>query len=301
MSGEEWSLKEFRALSACIAQGTITGGAKQLGVSQPAVSRAIANLEFKLGISLFERRGKSIVATEEALRINKDTSSFFTILDQLRSTSVSRHSPMNLTLATPPNFSYGFMQSIIASFLKIHKNARVELEVCTSPIIIDKVSQLQIDLGISDMPIDNHNVTREPFGQSKMACFLPKEHKLCKKSTIKAEHLKGESIIGLTKNHPARPKLESLFRKLGIELSVIVETNTSLSALAFVRSGVGIALMNSFPVAAYVDKNIVVIPFESGIEYSPAFILPANHALKKSTRWFMSHFKEQIKKNEFIC
>ncbi len=300
MSGEEWSIREFRALNACIVQGSITGGARQLGISQPAVSRAIANLEYKLGITLFERSGKSIIATEEAVRISEDTSPFFSMLDHLRSQSISRHSPMNLTLAAPPNFSLGFVQSVVASFLKTHSNARIELEVCTSPDIINKVSQHKIDLGISDMPIDNHNIIREPFGRSKMACFLHKSHRLAGLKSICAEDLKDENIIGLTKNHPARPKLENLFRKLQVELSVVIETNTSLSALSFVRSGVGIALMNAFPVAKDIDDSIVVLPFESGIEYSPAFILPANQAMKKSTRWFMAHLKEKVLVHEYL-
>ena len=71
MSIEEWSIQEFRALHACIAQGSITGGARQMGKSQPAVSRAIANLEYKLGTKLFERSGKSIIATEEAILITQ--------------------------------------------------------------------------------------------------------------------------------------------------------------------------------------------------------------------------------------
>ena len=295
MKEEEWSIREFRALHACITQGSITGGARQIGISQPAVSRAIANLEYKMGTTLFERSGKSIIATEEAIRINQETSLFFLMLDQMRTESVTRHSRMNLKIAAPPNYSFGFIQSIIASFLKAHKNTRIELEVCASPILIDKVARNEVDIGISDMQLDTHNIVREPFGSSAMACFLPINHSLTNKASINIEDLRNESLIGLTKNHLARTKLENLFRKQNIDPNYVIETNTSVSALEFVSSGVGIVLMNPFPIASFMNEKITALPFEHEIEYSPAFILPAKRAVKKSTRWFMSHLKEELK------
>lgn len=300
MKEEEWSIREFRALHACITQGSITGGARQIGISQPAVSRAIANLEYKMGTTLFERSGKSIIATEEAIRINQETSSFFMMLDQMRTESITRHSHMNLKIAAPPNYSFGFIQSIIASFLKTHKNTRIELEVCASPILIDKVARDEVDIGLSDMQLDTHNIVREPFGSSTMSCFLPKDHSLTKKASINIEDLRNENLIGLTKNHLARNKLENLFRKNNIDPKYVIETNTSVSALEFVSTGVGIVLMNPFPVVSYINDKITVLPFEHEIEYSSAFILPAKRAVKKSTRWFMSHLKQELIETEYI-
>ena len=300
MSIEEWSIQEFRALHACIAQGSITGGARQIGKSQPAVSRAIANLEYKLGTKLFERSGKSIIATEEAILINAETSSFFLLLDQLREGGVSRHSPMTLKIASPPKFSSGFIQSAIASFIKIHENVRVELEVSPSLIVNDKVAKEEVDIGISDIVMDSHNIIREPFGYSTMACFLPKQHHLSKKSSIRVEDLKDEPLIGLTKSHSARAKLDTLFRGFNFKPNIVVETNTSVSAMSFVANGVGIALMSPFPLASNMSSDIVLLPFESTIQYSPAFILSTNRGVKKSTRWFLSHLKKELVGNIYL-
>lgn len=300
MSTEEWSIQEFRALHACIAQGSITGGARQVGKSQPAVSRAIANLEYKLGVRLFERSGKSIIATEEAILINTETSPFFLLLDQLRERGVSRQSPMTLKIASPPNFSCGFIQSAIASFIKIHQNVRVELEVLPSHLVNDKVAKDEVDIGISDQLMDTHNVIREPFGYSTMACFLHKQHHLSKKSSIRVADLKDVPLIGLSKSHSARAKLERLFRGLNFKPNFVVETNTSVSAMSFVANGVGIALMSPFPLASNMSSDIVLIPFESTIQYSPAFILSTKRGVKKSTRWFLSHLKKEMLGNIYL-
>jgi DNA-binding transcriptional LysR family regulator len=301
MKREEWSIQEFRALHACIMQGSITGAARQIGKSQPAISRAISNLEYKLGTKLFERSGKSIIATEEAHRIKAETSAFFLMLDNLREESVSRHSPMTLKIAAPPNFSSGFIQSVIASFLKVHENVRIELEVAISTIVIDKVAKNEVDIGISDMEIDTHDILREPFGYSFMACFLPSHFPLAQNLIIKVEDLKDMPLIGLTKRHSARSKLETVFKKMDIKPNIILETNNSLSALKLVENGVGIVLMNPFPLAEKLNDKVVILPFEKKIKYDPAFIFSPNRAVKKSTRWFISHFKDKLQDNIYLA
>ena len=300
MKIEDWSIQEFRALHACILQGSITGAARQIGKSQPAISRSISNLEYKLGTKLFERSGKSIIATEEAYRINAETSSFFLMLDNLREESVSRHAPMTLKIAAPPNFSSGFIQSVIASFLKNHENVRIELEVAISTIVIDKVAKNEVDLGISDMDIDTHDTLREPFGHSYMACFLPSHLPLAQQSIVKVEDLKDIPLIGLTKRHSARSKLETLLKNLDIKPNIVLETNNSLSALKLVENGIGIVLMNPFPLADKLSDKVVILPFEKKIKYDPAFIFSTNRAVKKSTRWFISHFKDQLIGNNYL-
>ncbi|MFQ3192589.1 MAG: hypothetical protein ACI936_003741 [Paraglaciecola sp.] len=45
---------------------------------------------------------------------------------------------------------------------------------------------------------------------------------------------------------------------------------------------------------------MVLLPFESTIQYSPAFILSTNRGVKKSTRWFLSHLKKELVGNIYL-
>jgi DNA-binding MarR family transcriptional regulator len=63
------SLAEYQALRAMMEGGTATAAARRLGLTQSAVSRAIAKLEGRLGRTLFEREAGRLRPTEEAVRL----------------------------------------------------------------------------------------------------------------------------------------------------------------------------------------------------------------------------------------
>jgi len=57
----------MRALDAVLDEGSFSAAASRLGVSQPAVSQAIHDLERAFDVQLFERRGRSLVPTDLCL------------------------------------------------------------------------------------------------------------------------------------------------------------------------------------------------------------------------------------------
>src|SRR4051812_9346970 len=77
------SLREIEALRAMVASGKTTQAARDLGTSQPSISRAIASLEARLGHPLFTRRNGRLVATAEALALEARATVIFDLLDQL--------------------------------------------------------------------------------------------------------------------------------------------------------------------------------------------------------------------------
>src|SRR5712672_1970405 len=84
------SLREIEALRAMIATGKTTQAARQLGTSQPSVSRAIASLEARLGQPLFARRNGRLAPTAEALALEARAAVVFDLLDQLAAPQIGR-------------------------------------------------------------------------------------------------------------------------------------------------------------------------------------------------------------------
>ena len=63
----DWSLA--RSFLAVLDQGSLLGAARQLHSSQPTIGRHMAELESKLGMTLFERTGRGLLPTDAALRL----------------------------------------------------------------------------------------------------------------------------------------------------------------------------------------------------------------------------------------
>ncbi|HRE22024.1 MAG TPA: LysR family transcriptional regulator, partial [Rhabdaerophilum sp.] len=71
------TLRELEVLRTLIAYGKATAAARKLGISQPAVSRAIHQLEKRTGLVLFRREGGRLVPTADALALHKESEAIF--------------------------------------------------------------------------------------------------------------------------------------------------------------------------------------------------------------------------------
>jgi DNA-binding transcriptional LysR family regulator len=67
MSAPDWN--QLRAFHATAATGSLSAAARKLGLTQPTLSRQVAALEAELGVTLFERIGRKLVATETGLAL----------------------------------------------------------------------------------------------------------------------------------------------------------------------------------------------------------------------------------------
>lgn len=77
-------LKHIEAFSAVISNGSISGAARQLGVSQPAVSQLIKSLEDAIGAPLFIRRNGAIFPTSRAESLREDAIELLAHLDRFQ-------------------------------------------------------------------------------------------------------------------------------------------------------------------------------------------------------------------------
>ena len=77
------TLRELEVFRSVIRCGKTTAAARQLGISQPAVSRALAQLEARKGEMLFRRDGNRLVPTAEALALDRELEPMFEVLARL--------------------------------------------------------------------------------------------------------------------------------------------------------------------------------------------------------------------------
>ena len=78
------NLRQLEAFRATMRSGSITGAAKLLHISQPSVSRLIAELESSLGFQLFTRTGHGLVSSVEARKFQQSVESMFIGMDKLK-------------------------------------------------------------------------------------------------------------------------------------------------------------------------------------------------------------------------
>ncbi|WP_040485403.1 LysR substrate-binding domain-containing protein [Lutibaculum baratangense] len=284
-----FTLRELEVLRALVETGKATTAAQRLGLSQPAVSRSLAQLEAELGRTLFAREKGRLVPTREALAVNEELGTIFAALARIADRSATKRRSLTgtLRLAAPPTIAHRFLPSRIAQFTKDNPELEVVFDVLSSDALATSVAEATHDLALTDNSPSHDGVRTELLLATQAVCAVPSRHRLADWEVIRPEDLEGEPFISLTRRHSARAAMDRLFERAGVRRRIVIETATSVSAAEFVREGMGVAILNPFPIAHQLVRGIEVKPFEPAIPYRTSFLLPASKPASPTTLAFM--------------
>lgn len=285
------SLREIEALRAMIATGKTTQAARDLGTSQPSVSRAISSLETRLGHKLFLRRNGRLVPTAQALELEARAAVVFDLLDQLVTPAPETSRATAIRIATPPTLANLFLAPLLTRFIAREKAARVQVEIGTSNDCLDAVAEGRADLGLVDQSPTHDGVRLEVFRRARPHVLLPKRHRLAAKDELTIADLVGEPLLTLTRRFPLRTKVDAAFATLRAEPVIVAEATTSLFLAEMVRAGLGITILNPFPLDLRPDKSLLFRPLDLAMPIETAVIVPTRTSLAPAARALASFIR----------
>ena len=278
------SLREIEALRAMVATGKTTQAARNLGTSQPSVSRAIASLEARLGQPLFTRRNGRLAPTAEALALEARAAVIFDLLDQLAVPRAGIDGATAIRIAAPPTLANLFLAPILARFIIGEPGVRVHIEIGKSADCLAAVADGSADLGLVDQTPSHDGVRLEIFRRARPHALLPKRHRLASRRELSISDLVGERILALSRRFPLRTKVDAAFAAQRAEPMIVAEATTSVFLAELVRAGLGIAILNPFPLELRPDKTLVFRPLDLRISLETAVVVPARGSLAPAAR-----------------
>ncbi len=289
------SIREYEVLRAVITSGTVTAAAHRLGISQPAVSRLLAQLEGNVGVTLFERRGGRLRPTAEAVRLNDRLDRLFDALTYLDSTDPSDPASQPLRLAAPPTLGHRFLASAMASFMKQNPGQMISLETCTSNGLVSRLVDDTIDLGFTLAELTHSAMELIPFHKTRAVAVMARDHPLARHDVITPEILHGQPHIALMRRHMVRTRLDQVFAQAGVRPQTVAEVATGVSAITLARHGVGVAVICPFPLLRRQDEDLAIRPFAPEFVYRASFAVSTVRPMSKPARAFMRHVQLAVR------
>lgn len=245
--------------------GSFSAAARQLGLTQPAVSSQIKSLEQEFGALLLSRtRGKVILtpAGRTALRhARKMLSDYNSMLAEIPRSSGK---VAGVLLVGAGTVSGGFfLPPLIGMFKETYPEVVISLEVRDSDSVIDELKHKRIELGFVGKEVQDPGIAKEPMGSEELVLITPSEHALAPAGSGEWASLAGEPFVARKPTSGTRQCVEAVIRKKGEPpggLDVVAELGTNLAVISAVEAGVGISIV-SRKVAEYarIRGNISVL------------------------------------------
>ena len=279
------NLALIETFSAVMKTGSTTKAAALLGISQPAVSRAMRRLEDTTKLKLFERSGPKLSPTPEAILLYQEILDIHVGLDRLKQTVVRIRDvgTGSLKVASSAALGLTFLPKVIDAFLRRHPRVAIKFEIASSATVRSLIVSGTYDIGLCADEIDRSNLVAEPFVSSRGVCVMRHDHPLSRRSTIAPSDLDGAALIALSPEDTARKAFDQVLTEAGATPRILVETPFSATVCQLALEGVGVGLANpiTFLSEGYAKRGLVARPFEPEIWFKAITILPPQRVRSK--------------------
>ncbi|MBS7700396.1 MULTISPECIES: LysR substrate-binding domain-containing protein [unclassified Chelatococcus] len=289
-----FNLRQLEVFRAVMLADSLTAASRQLGMSQPAVSKAVRRMEDLVGFPLFQRGRGRVQPTAEALNLFREVERVFHTVGIVEkyARDLKESKAGVLTLACTPTLSCSFVADAIARFRRERSRVRVWLQVTKTKEILELAASGRIDLGVIFTPGDHAGVNTIPLFETTLVCVMSPDHPLAQRSEIQPGDLAGEAIIANIQSAPIHELLGEAFATLDIDQKVMIGSNYTFSACALAMKGCGVAIVEPMGVTE-IFPHAAVRPFAPSITIVPRIVHPRHIELSRTASSFLDALRQE--------
>jgi DNA-binding transcriptional LysR family regulator len=293
-------LRHIEVFNAVMLTGSVSGAARLISVTQPAVSRILQHAELQLGFALFQRSKGRLVPTPEALTLYPHIERLFAQLDEVQRLAANLKTGggvKELRILTVLALSYEILPHAIKLFRVRHPDVPITVKALHSPQIVSALALQEADVGFLFSPVAHSALAQEHLADGRMVCVAPKgmlTSRLLKRGTVTLADLVKVPVIGLDVLDPVGRSLNQACREAGVGLQVNITVQTYHSALALAHHGLGVALIDTCTAASADPTRVDVCALEPLIPVPIKALLPAGKPASVAVRAFVRCFEQAV-------
>ena len=288
-------IRQLEALIAVIGNGSMTSAAAELGVSQPAISRLLADLSKDLNFQLFDRRDGQLVPSQEVRLLEPDIRRVLELMRQISDVSadINKGKTGHIRVACLPGFATSHLPGVVAEFLRERPGVSMTIEPDRPERILEWMVTEQYDLGITDGFFGHPAVDRIDLNV-RTVCIFPTGHVLENCKEIWPLDLAMEKIIHTKKDSVFFQELQRRFQDESIELQSFVEARQFTAACELVCEGIGVAIVSEIDATKYVGMGLSFRPFRPNLPHRLSLVRPIHKKPSLITLQFMEQFESSL-------
>jgi len=258
------TLRQLRIFEAVARHTSISRGAKELHLTQPAVSLQMKQLEEQIGLPLIEQIGKRLFLTEaghelrnHAQRFSMQTAELKAAMDQLRNLE---RGVLRLAVVSTANY---FLPRLIASYSETHAGVRISLQVANREEVLAALADNRTDLAVTGQVPDGSNLVAQRFLDNPLVVIASPSHPLAARTLVPFRDLDQAVLVVREPGSGTRAAMERQFAEHGVTFRPGCEFSTNEALKQAVQAGLGLGVVSAQAVDMELETGrLVVLPVE---------------------------------------
>jgi DNA-binding transcriptional LysR family regulator len=273
-------IKHVEVFNAIMLTGTVSGAARLLHVTQPAVTQTLQHAELQLGYPLFTRQRNRLVPTREAQALYPEVQRLVSQLESVRRLAGALRGGQQaaLRILVVPSLAVQALPQALALFRQRHPTVPVAIRTLHSPEIAQAIALREGDVGIVFGHSPHPAVQPVPVAQGRLVCVSPVPparagDRRRTVGTVELAEVLRSAFIRIDERDPIGAMLAEQCAREGLAPEGGITVQTHHIAMTLAAQGFGPALIDSFTAAA-ADDTLQVRTLVPEVPVSISALLP---------------------------
>lgn len=269
IDGSGIKVRQLQILREVLRTGSERRATETLGITQPAVSQNLKQLEAAIGFELFRRENNRLLATDKAWELSRAIDAAFAGLDRIGQAIefLKTNESRAIAIAAPSVMSFATLPRVVKALRDAGHSYIFQIRSGSYEQIADHVQNGRTDLGIARLPLDERIFDWRPLVVTTNVCLFRSDHRFFSKQVITPEDLVGEAIVDIDPQFSSHQMNVNALRFMGSEPHIAVEYDAIGHDAGYVAAGVGISITNGVIAKEYAAFGLEDRPFEPGAVY----------------------------------
>lgn len=257
------TLARLEVFRAVVEARSLTGAARRLHVSQPAISAQLRELERGLGVPLVERAGRNFALTEAGRTLAEHGARILDLEEETRRAVARIRGVETGRLAVGASETPGHYMLLehLGEFQRLHPDIALRVDIAASAEIARRVADGTLELGLIESAIDDPALLRSRYVDDDLVLILSPDHPLASARRLDAEQIAAVPMVMREPGAGLRATIVSAMARAGVVPRIALELGSTEAVKRAVAAGLGLALVPRVSVAVEIaDRRLATLP-----------------------------------------
>ncbi|MEA5018392.1 MAG: LysR family transcriptional regulator [Erysipelotrichaceae bacterium] len=236
------TIRHFKIFIKVVQSKSITKAAKDLFISQPAVSLAIKEMEDYYGVKLFDRMSRRLYITNVGLDIYDKAVNIIKSIELLDEEIKSNTNSRKLKLGAAITFASCYLPNILN--IVSTANINVISNIANSGNLIDLVLNRQLDLAVIEGPVRSDKLVSTPLVNDHFVLIVNKSNALASKKSVTLNDLKQQAFISRESDSGTRLIIDNILLSNNIVIEPSIISTSTIAIISAVKVNLGVSIIS---------------------------------------------------------
>lgn len=237
------TIKHIRIFVTVYQEESITRAAEQLGMTQPATSLAIRELETHYQTKLFERSGRGIRITPAGQQLYTNAARLLSLYNEMDQEMKNWNTSGKLRIGSSISIGSCIMPQLISRFSKQYPELEVYVKVDSSDVIEQNVLENKLDFALIEGAVHSDKLKSIVFLDDELIPICSRFHPLAGADDVEPEELKNEHFLMREPNSGTRQLADSNLALKSFHIEPLWESTSTSALINAVSAGLGISIL----------------------------------------------------------